>query len=185
MRLLAAALTLATSISCSAQTPQTTDRANSPTQTQSTLPAATNAEIAHRLMLVTSERDLDKLFFGDVAFVLKYGTPEDTAKLFAAVQNKPILMLGALVAGAGDSSVRVSWDDGIDPATPAFLFTFDQPLLARPPTGAKVVLTGTYAAYSKEPFEITLSHATFGPLPHTLFLARKYWWPPFFTAGLP
>ncbi len=189
MRPIAAALTLTAAtffvaLSCDAQSIHTS-ATNSPAATASAHPKESPSEVAHHVMLTTPEKDLDKLIFADVAFVLKFGTPEEAARLFAAVKGKPIQMSGGLVTGAGTSCVRVLWDVDIDPAPPAFIFDFEQPLASRPPVGAKVVLSGTYATYTREPFQITMSHASFGPVPQTLFLASKYWWPPYLTAVLP
>ncbi len=121
----------------------------------------TAPELVHRNMLQTPPRDLTRLAFGDVEFILKCGSSEDAAEFFAAIRDTSIQMDGATVVEAGRDFVRVSWDDGFEPNLTAFRFNFDKPLNTIPHPSEKVLISGTYSSYSREPFQINLTNSTF------------------------
>jgi hypothetical protein len=122
----------------------------------------TAAEVAHHALRVTPLDERRNIYWGDVEFVLRCGTPQDAAELFDAVRNEPVRMQGATVFEEGQHFIRVSWDDGFNSG--GFQFNFDAPLSAIPKPGQKVSISGTYSSYSREPFRINFANSTFLPL---------------------
>jgi hypothetical protein len=120
----------------------------------------TAAELAHRVLLDTSPAERRHLYFGDVELILRCGTQQDAAELFAAVRNTSIQMVGATVVEADHDAIRVSWDDGFKPNLGAFRFNFDRPLTAIPHPGG-----GTYSSYNQEPFQINMTNPSFRVIP--------------------
>ena len=125
----------------------------------------TAAELVHRVLLHTPPAERRHLYFGDVEFILRCGTQQDAAELFAAVRNTSIQMVGATVVEADRDAIRVSWDDGFRPNLGAFRFNFDMPLTAIPHPGEKVLIGGTYSSYSQEPFQINMTNPSFRAIP--------------------
>jgi hypothetical protein len=74
-------------------------------------------------------------------------------------------MAGATVVEADQYAIRVSWEDGFKPNLAAFRFNFDTPLTAIPHPGEKIFISGTYASYSKVPFQINMANPSFRSLP--------------------
>lgn len=125
----------------------------------------TKAEVAHRALLKTPPEKQRDLYFGDVEFILRCGTQQDAAELFAAVRNTSVRMVGATVVEADQDAIRVSWDDGFKPNLAAFRFNFDRPLKAIPHPGDKILISGTYSSYSRDPFQINMTNPSFALLP--------------------
>jgi hypothetical protein len=124
-----------------------------------------NAEMVHNLMQKVRPEDRYRMAFGDVEFVLKYGSPEQSETFFASIVNKPIEMRGATVVDAGKDWIRIAWDDGFTPSLQAFRFEFPEPLASLPISGQKVNLRGTYRSYSKDPLLITVTNSFMLPEP--------------------
>lgn len=122
------------------------------------------SELVHRLLLQTPPEKRRQIAFGDVEAILKCGTQEDAAEFFAAVRNRSARMYNVAVAEAGQDFVRVSWDDGFNPNLRAFRFNFDQPVDVIPHPGDRVTISGTYSSYSRDPFQINLTNASFVPM---------------------
>ena len=126
----------------------------------------TKAELVHRVLLKTPlVEERRHLAFTDVELVLRCGTQQDAAELFAAVRNTSIQMVGATVVEADQFVIRVSWDDGFKPHLVAFRFNFDRPLTAIPHPGEKVLIGGTYSSYSQDPFQINMTNPSFRVIP--------------------
>ena len=115
----------------------------------------------HYLLLQTPPEKLHQFAFGDIETILKCATPDEAAYFFAALRNKQIQMFNVVVAESGQDFVRVSWNDGYNPHLNAFRFTFDRPLDAIPHPGTTVYISGTYSSYSREPFQINMTNASF------------------------
>lgn len=126
----------------------------------------TKAELVHRVLLQIPPEKRRDLVFGDVELILRCGTQQDAAELFAAVRNTTSnQMVGATVVEAYQDAIRVSWDDGFKPHLVAWLFNFDRPLNAIPHPGDKVQISGTYSSYSQDPFQINMTNSSFALLP--------------------
>jgi hypothetical protein len=125
----------------------------------------TKAEIAHRALLKTPLEERRHLAFTDVEFILRCGTQQDAAELFAAVRNTSVQMGGATVVEADQNAIHVSCDDGFKPHLVAFRFNFDRPVIAIPLPGEKVVISGTYSSYSQDPFQINMTNPSFRVIP--------------------
>lgn len=121
----------------------------------------TKAELVHRVLLQIPIGERPHLVFGDVEFILKCGTPRDASEFFAAIRNTSAQMVGATVVEADQDFVRVSCDDGFKPNLVAFRFTFDKPLNPIPHPGDMIQISGTYYSYSREPFQINMTNASF------------------------
>lgn len=124
----------------------------------------TAAELVHRVLLKTPREEWRHLAFGDVELILRCGTQQEGAELFAAVRNTSVQMVGATVVEANQHVIRVSWEDGFKPHLVAFRFNFDTPLTAIPYPGEKILISGTYSSYSQEPFQINMTNPFFRPL---------------------
>jgi hypothetical protein len=126
----------------------------------------TKAEIAHRALLKTPLEERRHLAFTDVEFILKCGTQQDAAELFAAVRNTSVQMVGATVVEEADqNAIHVTCDDGFKPHLVAFRFNFDRQVTAMPLPGEKVVISGTYSSYSQDPFQINMTNPSFRVIP--------------------
>jgi hypothetical protein len=125
----------------------------------------TASELVHHVLFTTLPENRLRFGYGDVEVMLKCGTQEDAAAFFAWVRNTSVRMVGATVVEADQAVLRVSWDDGFKPNLAAFRFNFDKPLGATPHLGDKVIISGTYSSYSREPFQINLTNASFVLLP--------------------
>jgi hypothetical protein len=121
----------------------------------------TMADLPHRALLKTPPDERRYLVFGDVELILRCGTQEDAAELFAAVRNTSVQMDGATVVEADQHVIRVSWVDGFQPNLAGFRFNFDKPLTAIPIPGQKVLISGTYSSYRREPFQINMTNPSF------------------------
>ena len=116
------------------------------------------AEVAHHALINTPSKERRKLYWGDVEFILRCGTQQDGTELFSAVRNEYVRMNGATVFAAAQKYVRVSWDDGFNFG--GFRFNFDQPLNVIPKQGQKIIISGVYTSYSREPFQINLTNSS-------------------------
>jgi hypothetical protein len=125
----------------------------------------TSAEIVHRMLLQTPPQGRRYFALSDVEFILKCGTQQDAEALFAAIRNTSVKMDGGTVVDAGPSVVRVSWDDGFKPNLAAFRFNFDSPMNAIPHPGDKILISGMYSSYSRQPFQINVTNSSFVVLP--------------------
>jgi hypothetical protein len=125
----------------------------------------TASEKVHHILLTTPPWNQLHFAFGDVEAILKCGTQEDAAKFFAWVRNTSVQMVGATVVESDQDVFLVSWDEGFKPNLAAFRFNLDKPLDAIPHPGDKVIIRGTYSSYSREPFQINLSNASFVLVP--------------------
>jgi hypothetical protein len=128
----------------------------------------TFAEAAHLAFVTTSAANLNKLCWPDVVLILRCGTQQDATEVFAAVRNEYVRMLGATVFEASQNFVRVSWEDGFNSGG-LFRFNFDQPLSAIPKPGQKVLISGAYSSYSREPFQINLANSSVLSMPDSTF----------------
>jgi len=123
--------------------------------------------LVHRDLQQTPANEFNHLVLGDVEFFLRCGTLEDTERLFAALQDRSILVEG-IVLDASHSLVQVELPDELKPNIGAFWFTFDMPLTQIPHVGEKVLIGGKYSSYSRSPFRINLTNAKLiFPPPHT------------------
>jgi hypothetical protein len=132
------------------------------TKSNSTEKPLTSAEIAHHALVMSTGEQRRKFYWGDVEFILRCGTQQDAAELFTAVRNESVRMNGATVFEAGQNFIRVSWDDGF--TSGSFKFNFDSLLSKIPKPGQKVLISGTYSSYSREPFRINLVNSSFLPV---------------------
>jgi len=107
--------------------------------------------------------DWDHVAFEDIEIILKCGLREDAEEFFSRIQNKAVQMVGATVVDASQDAVRVSWKDSFKPNLAAFKFNFDRPPNVIPHPGDKITISGTYSSYSREPFQINLTNASFVP----------------------
>src|SRR5271170_3243324 len=130
-------------------------------------PLKSAAELAHHVLLITPPENWRHLVSGDVEFVLKCGSQQDAADLFAALRNTPIHLVDATIAEADQHFIRVRWDGAsrFDMPLTAYRFNFDPPLTAIPHPGEKVIIDGTYSSYSQEPFQINMTNASIRPVP--------------------
>jgi hypothetical protein len=130
-------------------------------------PFKSAAEIAHRALLTTPPERRHDLAVLDVELILKCGSPQDAADLFAALQNTPIHLADVIIAEADPHFIRVRVDEPFRSVVSltAFKFNFDLPLTAMPHPGEKVIVDGTYSSYSQEPFQINIMNASIHPVP--------------------
>lgn len=163
MRTSAAILLLATcffvGFDCHAQDPCSQSVSTKPDEKP-----LTSAEFVHRLLVQTPPKERRLIYFGDVEYILKCGTQQDAAELFAAVRNTTVQMFGATVVEADQHVILVSWKDGFKPSLVAFRFNFDTPLTVIPHPGEKILISGTYLSYDREPFQIIMTNPSFRPL---------------------
>jgi hypothetical protein len=125
----------------------------------------TSAEIVHRMLLQTPPQGRRYFALSDVELILKCGTQQDAEALFAALRNTSVKLDGGTVVDASQSVVRVSRDDGFKPNLAAFRFNFDSPINAIPHPGDKILISGMYSSYSREPFQIDMTNSSFVVLP--------------------
>lgn len=160
MRSVAAILFFATcffvSIKCYSQDPCSARYSSEPNAA-----TLTAAELVHRVLLQTPAAEWNRLDVADVEFVLKCGTQQDAERFFAALRDTSMQIGAATVVEAGPDFVSVAWDDGSHPNLGTFRFQFDQPLIAIPHPGDKVLIRGTYSSYKQEPFCIYMTNASF------------------------
>lgn len=127
---------------------------------------ATSSELAHAALLSTPPEKRTHLIFDDVELILKCGSEQDAEELFAALRNTRVQINGATVVDTGQSVIRVSRDDdGFKPNFEVFRFIFDTPLNAVPHSGDKILISGTYSSYTRDPFQINITHSSFALLP--------------------
>jgi len=130
-------------------------------------PFKSAAELAHRALLTTPPERRHDLGTGDVELILRCGSAQDAAELFAALRNTPIHLVDVTIAEADQHFIRVRWDEAFrfDMPLTAYRFNFDIPLTAIPHPGEKVIIDGTYSSYSQEPFQINITNASIHPVP--------------------
>jgi hypothetical protein len=130
-----------------------------PTGTFVITPAATPAEIVHKLIVETP--DLNTLALSDKEYVLANGTPEDAAKLWALMKGKATPVPGEVIeATASVIQLAVSPDaKGATPKFADFIVNLKTPLTDKEIPAAGVVygiqpvaeLDGTYDSYTQVP----------------------------------
>ena len=139
-------------------------------------PFKSAAELAHHVLLITPSENWRHLVSGDVEFVLKCGSQQDAADLFAALRNTSLHLVDATIAEADQHFIRVRWDQPyrFDMPLTAYRFNFDIPLTAIPHPGEKVIIDGTYSSYSQEPFQINMTNASIHPVPPKPIIHPRY-----------
>jgi len=139
-------------------------------------PFKSAAELAHQVMLTTPPERRRDLGAGDVMFVLKCGSQQDAADLFAALRNTPIHLVDFTITEADQHFIRVRWDGAFKSDMPftAYRFNFDPPLTAIPHPGEKIIVDGTYSSYSQEPFQINMTNASLHPVPPKPIIHPRY-----------
>lgn len=148
---------------CHAQDP-CSPRLVKTTESEKTL---SGAEIAHQVLLKTTPTTRRFLVPGDVEFVLKCGTQQDAAELFADIRGAAMEIGSGTVVETDKSTIRVAWDDdGFKANLKAFLFNFDKPLTEMPHPGEKLIIRGTYSSFSREPFQINVTNSSYQYFDH-------------------
>jgi len=122
----------------------------------------TPTEVAHQIVVNSTPEEMRQLYWGDVEFVLRCGSEQDAAELFAAIRGQTVRMNGAAVFESGRDFISVSWDDGFNLG--GFRFSFDTLLRVLPIPGQRVLISGTYSSYSREPFQINFANSSFIPM---------------------
>jgi hypothetical protein len=119
------------------------------------------SEITHEIMLSQNTTEKRRtISLEDVEFILKCGTLQDATELFAALRNTSVPMPEATIVQASEYAIRVSWYDGFKHFE-AFRFNFVTPLTAIPGPGDKVLISGTYSSWSRDPFQINMTNPSF------------------------
>jgi hypothetical protein len=130
-----------------------------PTGTFVISPAATPAEIVHKLIVETS--DLNTLALSDKEYVLANGTPEDAGKLWALMKGKATPVPGEVIAATA-SEIQLAVSPDAKSATPKFadfIVNLKTPLTEKeiPVAGAvygiqpAAELDGSYDSYTQVP----------------------------------
>ena len=127
---------------------------------QTSGPRPTYAEVAHHLAQTIRPEYANGLFCGDVALVLKYGSPEEAERLSRLVLNVPTHIVRANVLEARENWILVSSPDGNTPPFGVFRFEFKEPLSILPSPGQKITLSGTYSSYTRNPLLITMTNSS-------------------------
>lgn len=120
----------------------------------------TPAQQAHDLVNGKTPEDIQKLSFGEWELVLSAGTPEDQAKVWDVIKNKPLQMEGNVVEATSNTqlSIAASADD-IEAKHADITLTMTGPIPAvkMPKPGDTFDFEGTPNAYTPTPFMMTLT----------------------------
>lgn len=120
----------------------------------------TPAQQAHDLVNGKTPEDIQKLSFGEWELVLSAGTPEDQAKVWDVIKNKPLQMEGNVVEATSNTelSIAASADD-IEAKRADITLTMTGPIPApkMPKPGDTFDFEGTPNAYTPSPFMMTLT----------------------------
>jgi hypothetical protein len=128
-----------------------------PPETFTITPAATPAEVVHKLIVET--RNLNTLALADKEYILTVGTKEDADKMWAVLKGQATPVPGTVIE-ATDSVIKVAvTQEAKDAKVADFIVKLKSPLAAReiPAAGSvfglqpKVQLDGTYDTYTQVP----------------------------------
>jgi hypothetical protein len=108
--------------------------------------------------VIASTPDLATLAISDKEFILQNGKPEDAAKVWDTMKGKSVQFPDTTVIAVTDTALQVAVsDDAVLSKTADFVFNLKEPLKTPPAVGAKVTVTGTYASFTPNPIQITMS----------------------------
>ncbi len=107
----------------------------------------TGSELVHRGMHYTTSENASHLSYADIEFFLRCGTDQDAEEFFSYLRNSSRQIVGATVLEVGQDLIRVAWDgDSYNGHLGTTLFRFDDPLVAIPQLGQKVIISGIYSS---------------------------------------
>jgi len=119
-------------------------------------PAPSPADIVAQV--ISSTPDLSTLAISDKEFILANGKPEDAAKVWDTMKGKSVQFPDSTVIAVSDTALQVAVsDDAVQSKTADFTFQLAAPLKTPPAVGAKVTVSGTYASFTPNPIQITMS----------------------------
>ncbi len=111
--------------------------------------------------------DLALLTGNDKEFVLRYGSPENEARIWSDyLANRPAMLQHAVVVGATASTVSIQCgEEAFRSGTADFVLHFASTVdPGNFPPGSMVTFRGVVRAHDREPFVISISDAAIVPL---------------------
>jgi hypothetical protein len=122
-------------------------------------PAPTPAEQAHAMVLATAP---DKMDFAQWEFVLTNGSQEDQDTVWNAIKGKAVQMNGSVISTDAQQFMIAGSSDDIDAKKADITLKFDDkvPVKMIPKDGASFDFQGEPAAYTPNPFMMTMEKGT-------------------------
>ncbi|MFB3915433.1 MAG: tetratricopeptide repeat protein [Terriglobales bacterium] len=119
-------------------------------------PAPTPAEVAARLV---QTKPTAQMSFDEIQLVLAYGKPEEAAKVWNDLKDKPIALEGKLISSTPTQmQVAASVDDiEQNKADVTVTMAAAVPTQLRPKNGAMVQFQAVPASYTANPFNVTMT----------------------------
>jgi tetratricopeptide (TPR) repeat protein len=119
----------------------------------------TPAQQAHDLVNGKTPEQIQQLSFGEWELVLSAGVPEDQAKVWDVIKNKPLQMEGTVIEATSDTQLQIAGSaDDIDAKRADITLTMSGPIpkLRMPKAGDTFDFEGTPSAYAPTPFMMTM-----------------------------
>jgi hypothetical protein len=122
-------------------------------------PAPTPAEQAHAMVLATAP---DKMDFAQWEFVLTNGSQEDQDTVWNAIKGKAVQMNGTVIGTDAQQFMIAGSSDDIDAKKADITLKFEEkvPVKMIPKDGASFDFQGEPAAYTPNPFMMTMEKGT-------------------------
>jgi hypothetical protein len=120
----------------------------------------TPAEQAHDIVKDKTPEQITQLSFGEWELVLSAGAPEDQAKVWDVIKNKPLQMEGNVIEATSNTELHIAGSaDDIDAKRADITLTMSGPIPATrmPKPGDTFDFEGTPNAYTPTPFMMTMT----------------------------
>jgi hypothetical protein len=120
----------------------------------------TPAQQAHDLVNGKTPEQIQQLSFGEWELVLSAGVPEDQAKVWDVIKNKPLQMEGSVIEAPSDTELHIAGSaDDIEAKRADITLTMSGPIpkLRMPKVGDTFDFEGTPNAYTPTPFMMTMT----------------------------
>lgn len=119
----------------------------------------TPAQQAHDIVKDKTPEQITQLSFGEWELVLSAGAPEDQAKVWDVIKNKPLQMEGNVIEATSNTELHIAGSaDDIDAKRADITLTMSGPIPATrmPKPGDTFDFEGTPNAYTPTPFMMTM-----------------------------
>jgi tetratricopeptide (TPR) repeat protein len=120
----------------------------------------TPAQQAHELVNGKTPEQIQQLSFGEWELVLSAGVPEDQAKVWDVIKNKPLQMEGSVMEAPSDTELHIAGSaDDIEAKRPDIVLTMSGPIpkLRMPKVGDAFDFEGSPTSYTATPFMMQMS----------------------------
>ncbi len=121
----------------------------------------TPAQLAHQA--VTNTPDLSKLSLHDQEYILKNGSSDDAAKVWAVLNGKVAEVPGVVISATADSVQMAVSPEAQKANTADFTVNMKEPLKKVPTAGDKVTYIATFSSFTQNPLMIIMSDGLVKP----------------------